>query len=324
MIASSIVDGFRSAIRRPGLVALLWAWNLLVGLAAAIPAYFWWSAASRFTPGTDSMRDRFDPAVVADLTKYDSASGFGLISGAAIGAVLVSFVAGALVNGGILEVLAAEGDDRRLMHRFFRGAGHFGGRFLRLLVPTCLVGLIVSGILTFIAGFATSPLADSEWEPGAMLAGLINLTVFALTWGWFLIGQDYARIRIAADDRPRVLRAWFDSLVFVLRKLLSTAAIGASMAVVSVALLAAWLLYDGNASSATWGGILALIAVQQAVVASRTGVRVAMLGAERSYLLRTAARAAAAQARPDLDTRASESDIAAAVIDAPAGETRPT
>ena len=287
MIAGCIRDGIGSAVRRPGLVLLLWAWNLLLGLIVALPAFTWWSAAFNFSSAADSMRDRFDMAVLADLAKYDQLPGFGMLTSATLGVMIVAFIAGAFINGGILEVLATEDERRSLMHRFFRGGGHFFGRYLRLLIPTLIGALIVSAIVAAVMSAAAAPLANSDWEPAGFVAGMINLLLLALVWGYFLLAQDYARIRIARDDGRRVLRAWVHALWFVLRRLLATFAIGMTIAVMSSVLLGIWLLYDGSLSSATWSGILALVLVQQVLLCGRTGLRVALVGAERQYYLRT-------------------------------------
>ena len=299
MIARCVFDGIRSAFRRPGLVLLLWAWNLLLGLVVAMPAYNWWTTAFSFSPGADSMRDRFDTSVLADLTKYDQVSGFAMLSGVTIGAIVLAVIASAFVNGGILEVLATEGDPRSFMHRFFRGAGHFFGRYFRLLVVTLVSAIVVSAIVAAVVGAATSRLSDIDWEPAGFLVGIFNLLVLAVVWGWFLLAQDYARIRIANEDRRGVLGAWIRSLGFVTRRVFATFAIGILITIVSAILLGVWLVYDGNAQSATWSGILVLVLVQQAVLAARTGLRVAMVGAERHYYLRNLPPAPAVQAVPE-------------------------
>jgi hypothetical protein len=287
MIAGCIRDGIGSAVRRPGLVLLLWAWNLLLGLVVALPAFTWWSAAFNFSGAADTMRDRFDMAVLADLGKYDQLPGFGMLTSATLGVMIIAFIAGAFINGGILEVLATEDDRRSLMHRFFRGGGHFFGRFLRLLIPTLIGALIVSAIVAAVTSAAAAPIAESDWDPAGFVAGMINLLMLALVWGYFLLAQDYARIQIARDDGRRVLRAWVHALGFVLRRLFATFAIGLAIAVMSAVLLGVWILYDGSMSSATWPGILALVLVQQVLLFGRTGLRVALIGAERQYDLRT-------------------------------------
>ena len=285
MIAGCIRRGVGSAARRPGLVLLLWAWNLLLGFIAAVPAFRWWAAAFGPSPAADSLRTRFDLAVLSDLTKYEQVSPFGLLIGTVAGVALVALVAGAFVNGGILEVLATEGDRRSLLHRFFRGGGHFFGRYLRLLLLTVIGGLIVSGIVGAAAGAATAPLADSEWEPASYLVPIANLAVLALIWGWFYLAQDYARIRVAVDDSRGMVRAWFRGLMFVLRRPLGTYGIGIAMAVVSGLLLAVSFWYDNTFPSGTWAMLIALVLVQQVTLAGRACARVAMVAGERHFYL---------------------------------------
>jgi hypothetical protein len=298
MIGGCIRDGIRSAGRRPGLVLLLWAWNLVLGMVVALPAFSWWSGSTSFSRAADAMRDRFDMAVLADIGKYDQLPGFGMLTSTTLGLVIVSLIAGAFVNGGILEVLATDDDRRSLMHRFFRGGGHFFGRFLRLLAATLAAAFVTSGIAAALTAAATKPLAESDWDAGGFVAGIINLVVLAIVWGFFLLAQDYARIRIAADDSPKAMRAWFRSLGFGLRRLVPTFAIGLTITVASGVLLALWLLYDGSASSSTWVGLLALVVVQQAVVFGRIGLRVALVGAERHYHTRSLPPAPVVEARP--------------------------
>ncbi len=283
---TSIRDGLWAGLRHPKLVLLIWTWNLLLALCAALPAFGWWTRAFSRSPEASTLLQRFNFGVLADLTKYDEAGGFALLFGAVGGLMFLSLLASAFVMGGILEVLANDDDARPFLHRFFRGGGHFFWRFVRLLLIAGVCLVVVVATVSATVGALTAPMADSEWEPAGYLVGLGNLLVLAIVAAFFLLGLDYARIKVAALGSHGMLRAYFGALGFVARHLFATYAMALVMVVLMAALMLAYLGYETYRTTDSWGAIALLLAVQQAVVLGRAGLRVALVGAERSFYAR--------------------------------------
>lgn len=295
---SSILKGLHGAWRQPKLVLLLWAWNLLLAAAVALPMWAWLRDALDLTVEGPALLGRFNMGAVADLVKYADPNPFDLLGAGARGAVLVALVASAFMNGGILEVLGASDDRRSFMHRFFRGGGHFFWRFVRLMIIAAVPCVLVTGVVAAAVTPAVQPLADSEWGYGVYVAGLLTLAAIGVSGGFFILALDYARIRVARDDSRGMFRAYLGALGFVMRH--AFAAYG--MAIVILVLVGVvLLLYVGHETVWTttgWGTLLLLVAVQQVVVLARTGLRVALVGAERDYYVAQQPSVSAPAAQP--------------------------
>jgi uncharacterized membrane protein len=170
------------------------------------------------------------------------------------------------------------------MHRFARGGGHFFWRFIRLAVTACGGGVLATGIVAAIVGAITSPLRESEWEPGGYLAGLLVVLSVAGTAALFLLALDYARIRVARDDDRKMLRAYFSGLGFVVRHLVGAYGIALGIIATLAGVMLLYIAYETNSPVASTGALIAgLFVVQQITVAARVFLRVALIGAERAY-----------------------------------------
>jgi hypothetical protein len=283
-MTASITEGLRAAARHPKLVLLTWAWYGLLALVPTLPAWAWWNAVLGYSPEGASVLRRFDLGVFLDLTRSEGASGLSLLMAAAAAAGIIALVSSAFVFGGVLEVLGSEDERRSLMHRVFRGGGHFFWRFVRLALMAIVCLVLVTGAVSALMGAITSPMKDSEWEPAGYLAGLVSILVVVVVAAFFLIALDYARIRVARDDSRSMLRAYFGGLGFVLRHLFATYVIAIAVLAALAVLMALCVAYETKAPAAgTWGAIVMLFVLQQAVVFGRVFLRVTLIGAERHF-----------------------------------------
>jgi hypothetical protein len=281
MIGRALADGVRSATRRPGLVALLWAWNLVLAGLAALPFWAWIYSATGVSPETDRLLDGLNIGVLVHLVVGYPAAGPVMASAAAVG--LAALVSGAFLSGGLLEVLMGSGDDRSLLHRFFRGAGHFFGRFFRLLVIAGLTIVPVTAAVAALLAAATGPLTDGASESAAFWAGLGMPAGVCLTLAFFLLALDYARVMTVASGSRGMFRTWFRALGFTIRHLPGIATIGLLAGVGVVLALWAAVSFDTAYSARAWVVVLGAIAVHQAAAVVRTAVRVGQVAAQSSY-----------------------------------------
>jgi hypothetical protein len=263
-------------------VALLWAWNLLLAAAATLPFWAWVHRASSVSPVTDVLLDGADIGVITSLLVADPAAAATLFAG--VGAMaLLALVSGAFLGGGILEVLTSDGDGRPLAHRFFRGAGHFFGRFFRLLVVAGITTLPVLGLVAAALAAATKPLSSGGSEPAGLWATLIVQAGVGLALGWFMLAHDYARAATVLTGTRSMLRTWLRSLAFVVRHAAGAGVIGLLAAVCVAVAIVVTVAYDIGASGRTWIAIVGTVAVHQAMMLVRTAVRVGQVSAQAAY-----------------------------------------
>jgi hypothetical protein len=325
-MTASIKAGLRAAARHPAITCLLWAWFGLLALVPALPAWTWWNGVLGYSPEASSVLTRFDLGVFLDVTAGKGISGMGLLAGAAAAVGAIAIVSSAFAFGGILEVFGSEDDRRPFMHRFFRGGGHFFWRYVRLAAMAGVSLILATGAVSGLMTAATAPMRGSEWEPAGYLAGLANVTVLALVAAFFLLALDYARIRVSRDDSRSMLKAYASGLGFVLRRLFTAYGLAIAILVLEAALLLGYVAYETNAAAAgSWGAIATMFLIQQAVVAGRVFLRVALVGAERHYWIATlpAPLPAAVPASP-AEAAAAFTDPESPVPAGPDGERIPT
>ncbi len=300
MIFRSVGNGLRAAMRRPGLVLLLWAWHTVLALVVTLPAWSRIRAGSELLPETDVLLRGVQVGTLIELLQREAAV-LPVLAATILGLVGVSVLSNAFLAGGMLEVLLA-GDDRRLLHRFFRGAGHFFFRSLGLLAIAALFVAVVAGLAAAALSAALRPLTAGGSEAGGFVAGLVTLGVLALLAGVFLLALDYARVVLVTGDRPGAVRTWFLALRFVLVHPIATAGIGVLFAILVLAslALAAWLPLQLGAIQ--WWAIVTAAALQQLLVLARVGVRVSQLAAQAHlYQLATPTPAPVPAAAPELN-----------------------
>lgn len=309
MIGRALGRGLADATRRPGLVALLWMWNLALAAVLVLPFLAWTFSASSRSPVTDALLDGLDLGVVASLVAAEPGAALLLFAGAA-GLALLALVSGAFVSGGILEVVTGEGDDRPLAHRFFRGAGHFFGRFFRLLLLAAATALPVLALVAVALNAATQPMSESGSEPAALWATLIVQAGLGLAAAWFILALDYARAATVLSGTRSMFRTWLRSLAFVVRHLPGVAGIALLPGLGVAAAVGLTIAYDLAANGRTWALILGTILVHEAMLLVRTAVRVGQMSAQAEYWrsVRPAAVEAISPVAPQPATQVSTDD----------------
>jgi hypothetical protein len=283
-LTASLRAGFSAARQRPKLIALLWAVNALLALTGTQALRRWLQVSLDPSPAADELARRFSFALFMELIQ-DSGPALTMALAAVGGALLLGFLVNPLLAGGTLEVLGSH-DDRSFLHRFFRGGGHFYGRFLRLLLLSTLAMVVVGGLVGGVLNAAVHPLRRSGWEPGPQVAGLVVgagvLTVLALFW----MALDYARIQVSREDGRRMWRALVSGLRFTLRYRGRTFGLLGVTWLLLLVLLAAFVAFRQSVPSHTAGLIALMVLAQQAFMLARSWLRVATLGAERELHLR--------------------------------------
>jgi hypothetical protein len=280
---SSVMVAIRLALRAWPLTAFNYAVVLLLGLVGALPFFSLWRNALDTRPHGDALLEGLQLVLVKDIGQYDRNSAFGVVMAALFGVLLAGWLVGALVAGGSFEVLlTARGDQpdpRPFFHRFFRGAGRFFGRYVRLMVLNTVVGVIVAGSVLAAVSAALSPLGDSVSAWQAALPLLAPLLLAALLWLFFFVAQEYARVVLVVEDGRSAFVAWARGLWFVLRSpattLLAWAVPGlAGLAVMLGVASATWASPVG-----AWGTILTVMLAQQLSMLFRSWTRVVVAGA---------------------------------------------
>jgi len=296
---TNVGRGVGAAFRNYRLVLVIWALQLALGALAAWPAANWWHRAFDLSPEAGTLLRGFNFGVFADLVKYDQAGAFAILTSAALAVACVSWLSSPFVMGGILKVLSRQGSGRTTMHLFFGGGGAFYWRFFRLMIVGGICMGVVGGVVMAALAAIQAPIIAAGLESALYRWVGIDLLAISLVMGLFMLALDYARIRVMLDDSRGMFRAYFRALAFVLRNPLATFGM-ALLVIVPVKLLnVVYVAYESESqAAATWGAILTLILVQQAIAMARVGLRVTLVDAERRYVGDVGGMAAAPAAVP--------------------------
>ena len=120
----------------------------------------------------------------------------------------------------------------------------------------------------------------AEAEPVRVLARLAALAVAGLVFALVLMALDLARVRSVRDDRRDTVRLFLRALGTLLRRPLLLFGVWGWNALARGLVIAAGMALAAGLPVASWGGIVALFAVQQAAFYVRAGLRVALWSSE--------------------------------------------
>jgi acyl dehydratase len=276
------VRGISHAARQPRLVLLLWLANLALAAIVALPVGIALAKALPRAPAADALRDGFDVGIAAEIARDDP--GLARSVQAAFGAAaFVALLVAPFLAAGTVETLSSR-DDRPFAHRFGRGAGHFGGRFLRAglaALPLAALGAALLGGPLFALRHRLEDTASFETRSLLGLAGAAGAGLGLLV---ALLALDYARLDIARRDSRQPMRLVWRGLRFVLRHPFATLGLWAANALVVVLGVALYLALRSALPAASWPAILIMVVAQQMVALARAGLRVALWSGERALL----------------------------------------
>lgn len=279
-ISTSIRAGWKAAFTHTRLVAAVWLWGTALALSAAIPVWRWLGRALDDSPEAQQVLERFSIGFITGLTQYDRFSPLLMVNGEVLALLLLGILSNPIVAAGILEVLVSP-DERPLLHRFMRGAGHFYGRFLRLLVVSGVAAAVLLIAVSIPMRPILSALGESSYERAWLAASIARLLLFGAAIGFVMVVTDIARAQIVlAETEVRgMMRAWARAVRFVLRRFFAVLGTYAALAALAAIAFGVYLLIVNAIPTLSWAGIWAVVIVQQAFTVTRAGLRVMRAGA---------------------------------------------
>lgn len=300
MTATCLGSGFRAAFAQRRLIATVWIWNLLLAIVVAAGTSRWLGSAFDFSPEADRTLQRFQFGLFLELQQYDRFSPFTFLNGTVLGLILLSAVSNPLLSAGVLEVLVSR-DDRPVLHRFFRGAGHFFGRFLRLLAISGAALMVLAIVITAIGSAISRGFGSAGWERVWLTAGLVRLVLLVAMAALVMAVLDVARARVivAPTEIRGMVRAWTGAARSVFGHFGALSGIYVALGAVWLALAAIGLGIVSVTPATNWVGIWLLIGVQQIFMVARATLRIARAGATLEYVGLTTERAEPAATKSD-------------------------
>jgi hypothetical protein len=318
----AIREGFSAVRRSFGLVAVVWAANLALAAALALPLsglierglekresathmlygfdYSWWSRWSEQQPGWAAA---FRPDIFgagfafqnaealmrgqlpAGLLLPDAEGGLDPVIGA-LG--LLYLLLQTFLLGGILGAFRSEQGSwtaRGLLH----GSSFYFGRFVRIaaiaLVCDSLLLHLNVHLARFVDRLATEAVSESAamaWALGRHALLLIALLLVSLV-------STYAKVVVVLEERRSALLAFLSGLAFCVSNARRVLSHYFALLLAGAVLLALWAAVDARIETTGYKTQIVTLALMQALVLGRVFLRLSLLAGQVALYRRDAA-----------------------------------
>jgi hypothetical protein len=297
----AVRGGLAQARQHTRLVVLVWALFFALATVASWPAWRWWDRALSEAPEGDRLLDGLNIAVLAELVHYDRSATVDTALGLTWLFLLIAVILNPFVSGGILGLLQLQPPraprpselpwsspavpDRRVTRRFVQEGMRFYWPFARVLLVAGFFGMLGTTVILIALVGIEDALSARGWERATLWLGDITILTVALAFGLTSLVVDLARIHIvrsAALDAwdPRAWANLKQGARFLRRNVGAVLGLAASFVLLFAAAVAIYLLIAYALTPKSWPVILLAIVWQQLFSLLRTGLRVAMLGAQ--------------------------------------------
>ena len=270
--------GLRATAHRPRLIAGLWAWQVVISTAAALPLFRGLIAATAYSPGSDPLLERFSVSLFGEILQYNALPLVQMLQLGAVGALLISVVTAPVLVA--LAISSLEAPGRVPAADLAAAAGRWYFPLFRLLIGGRVVALFAAVLAGAAARALLAPLSNSTWELGRLLIvpAIVGIALLVLTLFW--AAADYAAIHAIRAGSRRMFSAWHMGLRASLGRPITTLGVWLLAAVTIAGLAALLFAVLGTVGGAAPAAIAAGIVVQQLFAIFRIGIRVGLLGAE--------------------------------------------
>ncbi len=193
MIGTSFTAGFTGIRRRPGLVVLIYAMNLVLALILSIPVYIALGSAVGGTGFDADLAGGFDLILWADIIE-EAGEALGALRFQLLWMIPLYLIWKAAASVGLIHAL--RGDDAR---SFWQGVGRYTGKAVLLGLLFLVLALIGVVGLLIVAGVLS---AFWPGEVGTFWINLVILPTLAISGLAVLdLMHDYARMALVVDEQ---------------------------------------------------------------------------------------------------------------------------
>ena len=273
MLKQSLTAGFTGIRRRPGLVVLIYAMNLVLAFILSIPVAIALGSAVAGTGFDADLAGGFDLVLWADIIE-EAGEALGALRIQLLWMIPLYLIWKAAASVGLIHAL--RGDAAR---SFWQGLGRYTGKAVGLGVLFLVLAAIGVGVVVVAAGVL------SVFWPGAVAGFWINLvllpTLLISVLAVLDLMHDYARMALVVDEQ-KVLKAMITGLGWPLKHGQASWLYVAWFVPAAVLLLLPTVL-DMNVAAATGGAIWGLFLTQQILLLLRAAVTVGWFGSETAF-----------------------------------------
>jgi hypothetical protein len=277
----AIFTGMGITLRKPRLLAILYAVNLACAGLVALPFLI----LVQQELGHSLLGLRIQPADLNWLGEAVLEHGASLPAMAAgvLGAGLVYLVLHIFLNGGIVgRLLDREG--RAGLAEFAADGGRYFWRYVRLFLVSLVFLVLTLGVFMSLVSALFEPLSKAaltEW-PALILSNLHFLIALLLLSAVHMV-IDYARIAVAADGERRVLRALRHVFTFLRKRFFRAWAIYLLLVVLTLLGSVVFYFVFNRLGDPSVLQVVAGLAMMQLYMAFRIWVRTLFVAAQAEF-----------------------------------------
>lgn len=280
-VFKAIANGLGTTVRKPLVLAVLYAVNVVFSAAAAVPFLI----IAQTELGHSLLGSSVRPADLMWLgetaLKYGDALP-ALLAGLLVAAVLYLALQ-IFLNGGVFgRLLDREG--KATLAAFAGDCGRYFGRFTRIFLISLFFLFLTFGIVLELVSALIGPAmksAPTEWLPLILSNAHFLIALLLLSVVHMVV--DYTRIAVVADDERRVLKALRHALIFLKRRFFRAWGLYlliAGTALAGTIVLSALLGLLGGPGPAP---VVAAFAVMQIYILYRLLVRMLFVAAQAEF-----------------------------------------
>jgi len=280
-VFKAIFSGMGTTFRKPRLLVILYAVNLVFAGLVALPFLFIVQGElGHSLYGLNVLPVDLNWIGEAVL-KYQS-SLTGLAAGL-VAAGIVYMVVHIFLNGGIVgRLLDKEGPAS--LAGFVADCGRYFGRYFRLFLVSLVFLVLTLGVFMSLVSALFKPLSEAaitEWLP--LILSNLHLLIALLLLSIVHMTVDYARIAVAADGERKVLKALRHALTFLKTRFFRAWAVYLLIVVLTVAGSVVFHLVFGRLGAISVAQVAAGLACMQIYIVFRIWVRTLFVAAQAEF-----------------------------------------
>jgi hypothetical protein len=280
-VFKAIFSGMGTTFRKPRLLVILYAVNLVSAGLVALPFLFIVQGELGQSLYGLNVRPVDLNWIGEAVLKYQAALP-GLAAGL-MAAGIVYLVLHIFLNGGIVgRLLDKEGPAS--LAGFVADCGRYFGRYVRLFLVSLVFLVLTLGVFMSLVSALFKPLSEAaltEWLP--LILSNLHLLIALLLLSIVHMTVDYARIAVAADGERKVLKALRHALTFLKTRFFRAWALYLLIVLLAVTGTIVFLVVFGRLGEPSVAQVAAGLACMQTYVVFRIWVRTLFVAAQAEF-----------------------------------------
>lgn len=280
-VFKAIFSGMGTTFRKPRLLVILYAVNLVFAGLVALPFLIIVQGELGHSLYGLNVRPVDLNWIGEAVLKYQAALP-GLAAGL-LAAGMVYLVLHIFLNGGIVgRLLDKEGPAS--LAGFVADCGRYFGRYVRLFLVSLVFLVLTLGVFMSLVSALFRPLAEAaltEWLP--LILSNIHFLIALLLLSIVHMTVDYARIAVAVDGERKVLKALRHALTFLKTRFFRAWAVYLIIVALTAAGSIVFLAVFGRLGGPSVAQVAAGLACMQVYVVFRIWVRTLFVAAQAEF-----------------------------------------